>query len=336
MKSKIVTLTLILLLLVATRICACKYPLGKAYYVLANKSSECPLNHTIYSACSMLGSYVEHSGDYFTNNTKFVFQKGPHVLENDLLLTVRETFDLILMSESNDEIVIDCRGAISLQFSFINVENVTIENLNFSNCSSPSYIISESSRRTSILGVVNSTNVHLKLVKVWYPRGNGIYLNNIVGQLIMYGIDVVGGHTQSDALTGIYFASCHQSSYVSIPHSRFVNNTNNANDKGVKSPYAGGLAITLKCFDAQVNITNVTFIGNRGGDGGNLAIFFHNVTSHRSSQDNVYSVIINRSLFKKGHGLVGGAIYISFRNSSGKLRNQVCDSETSTLCHPFY
>ena len=327
MESKLGTPLLILLLLVLVLARNCTYQMesSSSYYVLANRSSECPLK---YNACNTLDVYIEKSVDYFTNNTTFVFQEGSHVMEEDLLLTVTETVDLVLMSEGDEVVAIDCRDEFSLQFAFKYVQNVTIEKLSFLNCSSPSHT---GVKRSSILGLAISTNIHLKFIKVLNPRGNGIFLNNIVGELIMCHIDVVKGYTRTDALTSMYFSSCHQPSYIGISNSSFVNNKNEAYDKGVKSPYAGGLSITVKCFDTNINITNVTFTGNRGGDGGNLAILIHNMTS---SQNNiVHSIIISECLFHKGHGLVGGAIYISFMNSPGENK-QVCESKGSYY-HPL-
>ena len=148
----------------------------------------------------------------------------------------------------------------------------------------------------------------------------------------MYGIHVKNGHTQADALTSMYFTSCHEPSYVSILHSNFVNCSNKGNDKGMKSPYAGGLSITIKCFDTHINITNVNFIENKGGDGGNLAILIHNMTSSRSNT--VHSIIISESLFHNGHGLVGGAIYVSFRNFPQGEDKRACESNYS-YNHPL-
>ena len=322
MASEIVTTVLIFLsvVLVVARNCTCQ--MNKLYYVLANRSSECPLKYTV---CNTLDFYVESSVDYFTNNTMFMFQQGVHAVENNLNRTVTETFNLILTSEGDEVAVIDCRGEFFLQFTFKYVVNVTLENLSFLNCSSPSHV-----HGTSVLGLANSTNIRLKFVKLLNPHGNGILLNNIFGQLILYGIDVVNGYTQTDALTSIYFTSCHQPSYVIISDSSFVNNRNKATDKGVESPYAGGLSITIKCFDAHVNIANVTFINNTGGDGGNLAILIHNMTSSHNIE---HPIIISESLFHNGHGLVGGAIYILFRNSPGE-RYQVCKSKNFTI--PYY
>ena len=63
-------------------------------------------------------------------------------------------------------------------------------------------------------------------------------------------------------------------------------------------------------FDARVNITDVTFIGNTGNDGGNLHVASHIITSYPSTTLPEPLLTVDRCLFKQDHGLVGGGIYM--------------------------
>ena len=134
----------------------------------------------------------------------------------------------------------------------------------------------------------------------------GIYLLNVIGRVILEGIEVIDGSTQINASTTLFFASCEQPSHTSISHSCFKNNFNTASS--ISS--AGGLQITFSnCSRARVDITQVCFSGNVAGNSGNLNIQFINSPLNYSTESRSM-LIIDKCVFElHGNGLVGGAIY---------------------------
>ena len=290
------------------------------FHVALNKSS-C-LQNNKYSACNTLSYYVQKSSDYFANYSKFEFQNGVHLLENNSSLSVSDVSNVTLTVEEDGEVSINCNGSFSLNFVFKHVQNLTIKNLKFSDCRTQSNE-SSSQRPTgwnSILSIVYCENIQLNLVKIQRTQGMGIYLLNAIGRVILKGIEVMNGNTQINASTTLFFESCEQPSHTSISHSCFKNNINTATS--ISS--AGGLQITFSnCSHAWVDITQVHFSGNVGGNGGNLNIQFINSPLDYSTESRSM-LIIDKCVFEHGNGLVGGAIYIQNKYVSTKSTKYGC------------
>ena len=317
-------ITSVLILLTASKSTYCSYGSQileeKVYYIAINKSS-C-LQNNKYSACNTLSYYVQKSSNYFTNYSKFEFQNGIHLLENNLSLSVFDISNLTLTVEEDGEVSINCNGSFSLNFVFKHVQNLIIENLKFSDCRAQS---NESSSQhptgwNSILSIVYCKNIQLNLVKIQRTQGMGIYLLNAIGRVILQGIEIMNGSTQINASTTLFFESCEQSSHTSISHSCFKNNINTATS--ISS--AGGLQITFSnCSRARVDITQVHFSGNVGGNGGNLNIrFIHSPLDYSTESRSM--LIIDKCVFEHGKGLVGGAIYIQNKYVSTKRTKYGC------------
>ena len=273
-----------------------QFPEEKVYYVAVNKSSCSQQFHNHqnnnYNACNTLSYYVQKRSQYFTNYSKFEFKNGDHSLKNDLSLSVSDISNLTLTVEEDGEVTINCNGSFSLNFAFEHVQNLTIENLKFSDCRAQS---NESSSQhptgwNSILSIVYCKNIQLNLVKIQRSQGMGIFILNAIGRVILYGIEVNYGSTQINSSTTLFFESCEQPSHTSISHSCFKNNTNTATP--ISS--AGGLQITFKsCSRAWMDITQVHFSGNKGGNGGNLNIRFINIPLDYSTESQNTSIYVN-------------------------------------------
>ena len=314
----------VIILLTASKSTYCSYGSQileeKVYYVAVNKSS-C-LQNNKYSACNTLSYYVQKSSDYFTNYSKFEFQNGIHLLENNLSLSVFDISNLTLTVEEDGEVSINCNGSFTLNFAFENVQNLTIKNLTFSDCRAQS---SESSSQhptgwNSILSILYCKNIQLNLVKIQRSQGMSIYLLNAIGRVMFQGIEVIDGSTEINSSTTLFFTSCEQPSHTSILYSCFKNNINTAKFKSS----AGGLQITFKsCSRARVDIKQVHFSGNVGGNGGNLNIQFINSPLNYSTKSQSM-LIIDNCVFEYGNASVGGAIYIQNRYISTKSNKYRC------------
>ena len=98
----------------------------KVYYVKPAEAKQCPSD---LQPCHTLQYYVNNSN--FSSNSTFLFMKGMHTLQGTAEAKSMSNLVLVGMGGPKDS-KIGCTG--SAGFFFMQMNNLTISNLMFSNC----------------------------------------------------------------------------------------------------------------------------------------------------------------------------------------------------------
>ena len=116
---------------------------GLVLYVKSNEQQKCPNS----SICHTLSFYSQNAGLFFVSNTTFVFMKGEHKLENNIVVT--GVSQIVFMSmfaynqKNNDKSTISC-STVTAGLQFINSSYARIDGLVINvSCSSRAALIKE-------------------------------------------------------------------------------------------------------------------------------------------------------------------------------------------------
>jgi hypothetical protein len=247
-----------------------------------------------------------------------------------------------LTADSRQSVIINCTVK-NVGFLFHNFTGIVFENLTIANCGQifiPHYSENPDGKitRSAALAFDIGMNITLNSVNVTNPQSQGFYINQVEGTIL------ISSSTFQHALSsdqkdkyivagnGIFSADCIRSSpkpMVYILRSRFINNSNvddsfpptstNGHHRCSGSGLASGLVIVQKCTNFAVTLDEVTFNGNKGCEGGNLMIFFFNISRPFTKST------INNSLFQNGYAAFGGGILVSLVEVVN-VDSQVCCS----------
>ena len=200
-----------------------------------------------------------------------------------------------------------------------NSSNIRIYNLEFKFCSGQ-YVLKEQYHFASSLALINVQRMSLDQVVVNGAAGYGLHTANIHGRNVILDSAFLNAsvHPSPDVVhsgnADLFFEGFNTLTTLMINSSWFL--------YGIDShKHAGGLNIDLRTANVHVTLINVTAKGNKGINGGNLALFVILFTHHHSS------VTIESSRILEGRAEHGAGISFSSR------QNQVNASE-GLLCLP--
>ena len=285
---------------------------GRTYTVVAGASP-----HSCAGAqteCSLM-YYATHPDKFFRKNmTKFLFQTGDHALVNSTLVLMANISDLALTGDTNSssnviEARVVCSGEQSGGFSFYNIINLTIENLNFVRCSHRSHYPSVlmalelSLTRNLIMNNVNIQNTSGIGLKLYNPRGNSVinrtaivFSNNTSNapgcNLKIYCVD--GSESEHDAML---------QHVLTVSDSNFTNGYNIHKNRSSSS----GIHIGIKCQ------TNMSIVFDRVLVTKNVATMYGgNIGIEYISTSYLWTVLISilNSTVSFGRGNVGSGLFM--------------------------
>ena len=307
--SKMVLLTLILCVSVflVTGIEA-----DRSYTVVPGASpSNCTGNQT---ECSLM-YYASHPDKFFRDKTTFRFQAGDHSLMNSTLVLMANISNLTLIGDTNSssnviEARVVCSGEQSGGFSFNNIINLTIENLNFVTCSH----ISPYSLVLMALEISWTCNLIMNNVNIHNTSGFGLKLYNLRGNSVINRTAIVfsrntsnnfGGNLKIDCLDGPASKRDAMLQHVlRVSDSTFTDGHNNLTIKSTSS----GIHIGITCQ------TNMSIVFDRVLVAGNLAtVYGGNIGIEYLSTSYLWTVSISilNSNISHGRGKVGGGLYMA-------------------------
>ena len=336
MKCSVAFITIVCLL-IGSRLGSTKW----LYVVPDGDVEKCRMSQENYE-CHSLAYYMncssqseDCSSSYFNSNETYLFWKGRHRPLYNALLKMKQVENLsFIASRDDDRAIIDCNGE-SVGFVFHECSDITVENIVFLSCiRTPSTQHGHRDHALATLAFHNGVNLNLTRVILNGSVDEALYVHNIQGVIGFKEIVVINSKSTVWRNTNvIYNSKCNESESLEIiiKDSVFSRNhkiNSNQTDKSDTAfpnsfdnyPLAAGLSITLKCLRATVQIDNVTMNDNRGGNGGNLALIFHNTAS---TPDNV--VTIKNCVLESGVGELGGGLFVEFIDGS--------DSEEALCLH---
>ena len=169
---------------------------GLVLYVKSNEQQKCPNS----SICHTLSFYSQNAGLFFVSNTTFVFMKGEHKLENNVVVT--GVSQIVFMSifaynhKNNDKSTISC-STVTAGLQFINSSYVKFDGLRLIfnvSCSSRAGISfynvsSVNIYRSTIqnlynLGIFIANSVNLTISECSFTAANGLDVHNESNQLL--------------------------------------------------------------------------------------------------------------------------------------------------------
>ena len=315
----------------------------KEFYVVPESDvEECKAIHQDQDQCNTLAFYMncscsdcECNSSYFNSHEIYTFWKGIHSPLFNETLPIQNVENLTFRVNGDDNrAIIDCNGE-SAGFVFNESSDIKLENLVFLSCvRTESLGAAESSHHAlATLAFHNGANLYLTNVTLNGSVDEALYVHNIGGVIRFEQVVVINSKSNVHRNTNvIYNSKCNNESLqINITNSVFSGNYNDkpkssanhdANNIGPNSvdsyPLAAGLSITLKCLSVNILIENVTMRDNHGGNGGNLALVFHNTSS---TPDNI--VTIRNCTLESGTAVTGGGLFVEFVDSS-KSEESLC------------
>ena len=282
-------------------------------------------------ACLLQNQSIGNSSEYFNSYETYVFLNGTHSPLKNSTLVIRNATNLTLVGLSsfkhkeNIDAVIDCNGE-SVGFVFIDTSNIAIKNLMFTSCiRSYSTVTHTDGHALATLAFHKGINLFLTKVTLQGSVDEAIYVKDIQGVVHFKEIKIVNATSKvRRSMNVISNHECNNKSMEviiedsmfignSMPKSDEVNNTEHRNtDSNNKVQLAAGLSITLKCLNVNVKIDKVTMKNNRGMDGENLALIFHNTSRTLKN-----AVTIRNSVLESGEADSGAGMYVEFVEGSG-------------------
>ena len=139
------------------------------------------------SDCHHLSYYMENSSQFFRNNTIFQFQAGIHHLTGDL--TVSDVHGLELIGEAGEynksSSQIYCSSPDTGNMVFVNVQNLTVSHLLFSNCGGPFNMTEELMDPHATLALLECQNVNILHTVIQNGTGIGLFGYNVRGNSLV-------------------------------------------------------------------------------------------------------------------------------------------------------
>ena len=138
------------------------------------------------SDCHHLSYYMVNSSQFFQSNTIFQFQAGTHYLTGDL--TVSDVHGLELIEEAGEyksSSQIHCSPPHTGNMVFVNVHNLTVSHLLFSNCGGPFNMSEELMDPHATLALLECQNVNILHTVIQNGTGIGLFGYNVHGNLLV-------------------------------------------------------------------------------------------------------------------------------------------------------
>jgi len=217
-------------------------------------------------------------------------------------------------------------------FKFINVSQVRIQNLTFAYCG---HHVFYNNRIRAALAFDTAHNVILSRVTVRNSSGFGMHADRVFGNVqvnesaFLYNTgnkEYYGGNIR------FWYGECpeNHSTYLQIESSYFIHG--NDTFKTFFHEIATGITLLMNCPMITVRINNITAVGNKADNGGNIGINFTDISSNYHYSDKAPSVIINNSRIASGTGLRGGGLRVWLYIVPNTREETVCNQTNETYC----
>jgi len=198
----------------------------------------------------------------------------------------------------------------SVGFEFINVIDLHIESLTFSECGKAFSESTSNTRPHAAIRFKNVTNLSLRGITVTKSRGYGIYADQILGSSYIQDSTFMQNNASNKYQGGnaiLFYRDCpstgENNHHLHIESSKFLHGRNNITNGDL----AAGLTLFMECTNVRITLNNVKFKGNEASAGGNFAIIYHNVI-----QNFAQPIVVNNSQIEDGRALFGGGMYATF------------------------
>ena len=243
-------------------------------------------------------------------NTTFLFLDGLHVLTDNITIGVVHTDSVSLLGnytvENSSAPEILCYDEAG--FLFKNSSNIVIQHLTFTRCGHWfTFMVLEGQ---ATLGFYNVINVSVLDTTVRNSTGYGLYALCAMGDVeVAHSVFAFNKGTEDydGGNVGFLYQNCMdigKSSLLTIHSTQFLYGYSDH-----INPLATGLSIFLWSSDVNVDIHNITAVGNSAGHiptGGNIAIFLRNRTNIISNW-----IEVRNSYIVNGNAYFGGGMYVS-------------------------
>ena len=281
------------------------------FYVKVNENSTCPPG-VPDSQCQTLNSYSLNISASFISNATMVFLQGKHLLEtfievancHNFTMTGNKTASIGHDGQPQPTSWIDCSrvsGSTSGLF-FTNSSKINISSLGIDSCSGKVHNLS----LYVALAFDHITDLVLEHVIINNTIGLGLHSNNVFGDILVN--DCVFMNAQGNKQAHIFGGNVRfwfGSSCSEVETQLMINRTWFLYGRETQNGHyynASGLQLLIYCHGINVKLNNITAKGNRGINGGNLAL------SLTDFGFNVSTITINNSNFEEGQALKGGGI----------------------------
>ena len=315
---------------------------SRVLYVKVNDSSPCP--HGIPRIrCQTLDKYIQNINTSFTSNTTLNFLDGHHSLITFLQVTNCQNFSLIgvggtVLDQTSGLVYpsswIGCSGTTKSGVIFINSSDIHISNIGFDSCGA---VATLEHKFTVHIALAFDYVINLTLHKVVVNNsiGFGLHCDNVFGKIQLK--DSVFTNARGDSKLQVYGgntrfwfgAPCFNSTTnLMINNSWFMY----GNEVSNKHHNASGLQVLIFCPKIHVIVNNITAYGNKGINGGNLALCL------KYFDPEISTITIRNSDISNGLAVKGGGIRFwsqietSIENSHNKnLNTSILTIENSTF-----
>ena len=291
----------------------------RSYTVVPGASpSNCTGNQT---ECSLM-YYASHPDKFFRENkTTFRFQAGDHSLMNSTLVLMANISNLTLIGDTNSssnviEARVVCSGEQPGGFSFYNIVNLTIENLNFIGCSNRS----RNFHVLIALEIQLPRDLTMSNISIQDTVGYGLMLDTPRGHSVIEKTSVERSNSTNNYHGGNFAIFCSDSHSAHdnprMPHHLTIlesNFTNGSNTYKYDS-FSGGVHIHISChINISIVFDHVNVFGNQADKGGNIGISYQS-----TYQRWAVSISILNSNISLGRGTVGGGLFMTAIAESNK------------------
>ena len=277
---------------------------GNTIYVKASEDSSCP-NGIPESKCRTLDWYSHNVDTSFTSDTQMVFLTGGHSLKtfvqvlncHNFIMTGNQSRMLHTSNgPSQPASRILCNEQSNGGLLFVNSSEISIQNLVFLNCSGQAKFTNFSPRVA--LSFDRVMDIMLYQVVINNTKGFGLYLTNVFGNISVKESAFMNAHGDNETHGG---------------NARFWFDHNLETDFEIynclflygRDPHdyrnATGLQFFIYSRGVHVTMLNIVARGNRGYQGGNIALTLVDFGS------NVSTVTINNSKIVEGQAQRGGS-----------------------------
>ena len=279
-----------------------------------NDNSTCPPG-VPSSRCRTLYWYSHNINVSFTSNTKMVFLEGRHVLETFVEVPNCHNFTMSgneSVSINHDGLPqstswIECSPASGSRSGliFINSSAINIFNLGLDYCGGNVNLGHNFSVHVA-LAFDRVGDLVIRQVVINNTIGFGLHCDNIFGNILL--IDSVFMNARGDKGAHIFGGNVRfwfGSPCLDDKTQLIINSTWFLYGRELQTNHyynASGLQIFIYCRGIHVQMNNITARGNRGINGGNLAL------SLTDFGFNVSTITINNSNFEEGQASKGGGI----------------------------
>ena len=298
--------------------------------------------------CLTLSDYIQDVDFYFTSHKTFYFLPGNHTVQSHeaISVVVQNVMNLTLTAKQQASVV--CEGKLS--FSFINILNLSISNLEFVGCG----LERSGSSNGKIQAALRLGKIHSLLLQNIHVResfGYGIFGFNVVGQSKVTGCrfyhnqwrspaktevnnqrhgrrsktSTLGGNAVFMFLDSRKYYNYGGHSVLEISHSEFAHGTDrsewykNVGSDQMHNVFGGGSGLGIiahqidyNIYNISVTISNCTFYNNTAPVGANLLLAYELFGQpYRPPTICRYIIAVVNCSFHSGKAyLRGGGIYI--------------------------